>query len=446
MSLKGIDISYANGSFDVQAAIKQGAKFVIIRMGYGGDYADQDDGQYDANVKKCEAAGMPYGVYLYSYALNTTQAKSEAQHALRLLKQAGSRFQYGIWFDMEDADGYKQRNGMPGNSTLVDICNTFCTEVSAAGYETGIYASASWLKNQLNSTKLSGWPKWVAHWGVSTPGYTDNMVLWQYAAPANNEATPTAYDWNISYKEFGKESDSLSRVLKTGQNQITNGYGGSHGGIDLVKKTNELDTIIAHSPGTVVMVQKGYSNDTGATGNASYGNLVKIKHTNGYFTLYAHLDSVSINTGDVVAKGQTIGTMGNTGNSYGAHLHFEVRNVSDVRIDPTPYINGDLPNPKTETEVEDMTKAETQALIDSTVAPLKTQLAAANTELTGLKKTYGYIEDVPAWYRDAVQYYMDKGVIKGKEIKNGKAFIDLTATECRMITMMYRAETDIVTE
>ncbi len=68
-------------------------------------------------------------------------------------------------------------------------------------------------------------------------------------------------------------------------------------------------------------------------------------------TLYAHLDYISVSNGQNVSKGQKIGYMGNSGNSYGAHLHFEVRNTSDSTIDPTPYINADLPGaPTTPTE------------------------------------------------------------------------------------------------
>ena len=136
----------------------------------------------------------------------------------------------------------------------------------------------------------------------------------------------------------------MSRVLKTKENQITDPYGNGHSGIDLVGKTNQLDSIIAHSAGTVTYVQTGHGNNIGSTGDASYGNLVKIKHGNGMFTLYAHLNSVSVNVGENVAKGKTIGYMGNTGNSYGAHLHFEVRSTNDATINPTSYINSDLPN------------------------------------------------------------------------------------------------------
>jgi murein DD-endopeptidase MepM/ murein hydrolase activator NlpD len=60
-----------------------------------------------------------------------------------------------------------------------------------------------------------------------------------------------------------------------------------------------------------------------ATGG--YGNMVMIDHGNGYQTLYAHLYKVAVACGQSVSQGQTIGYAGSTGNSTGAHLHFEVR-------------------------------------------------------------------------------------------------------------------------
>ena len=137
----------------------------------------------------------------------------------------------------------------------------------------------------------------------------------------------------------------MSRVFKNKDNQITQKYKkGTHNGIDLVGYKNALDYIIAHSDGEVVGVRSNYKT-TDRTGS-SYGNYVKIKHSNGYYTLYAHLKygSVTVQKGDKVEKGQVVGYMGATGHCTGAHLHFEVRNENDKKIDPTSYIDADLPN------------------------------------------------------------------------------------------------------
>lgn len=138
-----------------------------------------------------------------------------------------------------------------------------------------------------------------------------------------------------------------SRVLQKGVNRITQGYKTTHKGVDLGREHITGEPIIAHSDGVVVALATGHKNNKGSSGTASYGNYVKLDHGDGYETLYAHLASVSVKAGEKVKKGQVIGKMGNTGNSYGIHLHFEVRKDS-VRIDPTPYLDADLPLPKHE--------------------------------------------------------------------------------------------------
>ena len=133
------------------------------------------------------------------------------------------------------------------------------------------------------------------------------------------------------------------RVLEGGLCEITQGYkAGVHNGIDLVGKDYTLAWEVAHSDGTVVAVR----NNCNGFENGSYGNYVKIRHDNGYYTLYGHMsyNTVRVSVGQRVSKGQVLGYMGNTGMSYGGHLHFEVRTPSDVRINPTEYLNADLPN------------------------------------------------------------------------------------------------------
>ena len=134
-----------------------------------------------------------------------------------------------------------------------------------------------------------------------------------------------------------------NRVLESGLLEVTQEYKpGVHNGIDVVNQNYTLGNIVAHSDGVVV----GCRNNCNGFENGSYGNYVKIKHDNGYYTLYGHMayNTVRVSVGQRVSKGQVLGYMGNTGMSYGGHLHFEVRNTNDVRIDPTEYLNSDLPN------------------------------------------------------------------------------------------------------
>ena len=138
------------------------------------------------------------------------------------------------------------------------------------------------------------------------------------------------------------------RVLATGKYRITCSSAshvkqGGKPAVDIVKSYSQTDDIIAHSDGKVTFVQTGQKNNKGSKGTKSYGNMVKIDHSNGIETLYAHLATVVVKKGQTVHKGDIIGRMGNTGNSYGAHLHWEVRK-NGIRIDPTPYLNADIPD------------------------------------------------------------------------------------------------------
>lgn len=132
-----------------------------------------------------------------------------------------------------------------------------------------------------------------------------------------------------------------SKVLKNYQNQITQKFGGSHTGIDLVGQGSKLDYIIACDDGYVIMAQSGRKNNIGSTGNESYGNMLKIKH-NGYYSLYAHMEYINVGLNDTVKKGQVIGYIGNSGNARGSHLHFEIFDNNNKRVDPINYIEEDV--------------------------------------------------------------------------------------------------------
>lgn len=137
----------------------------------------------------------------------------------------------------------------------------------------------------------------------------------------------------------------MSRLIKDKNYKITENYSKNHVGVDLVGTTGGPSYIKSHSAGTIYNIVDGKNNDKNSKGVASYGNYIQIKHKDNYYTLYAHLEKgLKLKKGDFVNEGDVIGIMGNSGNSYGTHLHFEVRNPNNYVIDPTKYIEGNLPN------------------------------------------------------------------------------------------------------
>lgn len=198
-TLKGIDVSSYQENINWDKVKKDGIDFAILRLGFGSDIKSQDDDTFERNVKECERVGIPWGAYLYSYALTVDSAKSEAEHALRLLK--GKKPTYPIVFDMEDADGYKNKHGFPSNQTLINICKTFLSTVEEAGYYVSLYASLSWLNNQLNSTELDRYDKWVAQWNKEC-NYKKPYGMWQYSDCGKVNGINGNVDMNYSYKDY----------------------------------------------------------------------------------------------------------------------------------------------------------------------------------------------------------------------------------------------------
>ena len=130
-------------------------------------------------------------------------------------------------------------------------------------------------------------------------------------------------------------------VLKSGLCEITQGFVNGHRGLDLVGPNYTLDDIVSYANGTVNMATNGYGNGAGEGVNWAYGNFVKIINDDGTVCLYAHMEYTSVKVGQRVSKGQVIGRMGNSGNSFGGHLHWEFWSCNDYysNIDPSPYLS-----------------------------------------------------------------------------------------------------------
>lgn len=182
--IRGVDVSRHQGDIDWNIVKSSGIKFAIIRAGLGSNQVNQDDEKAEINITECERLGIPYGLYIYSYALNDADGVSEAKHAIRIA--LGHKPSLGIYIDMEDADGYKSRHGIPldfSNSALyTNICAAFTNTISNSGYIAGVYASKYVLENIIRNDYLtnSGVKIWVAQWGKECT-YSGNYNLWQYS-------------------------------------------------------------------------------------------------------------------------------------------------------------------------------------------------------------------------------------------------------------------------
>ena len=211
MAKIGIDIAEHQGNINL-SALKDQIDFVIIRVGYG--VSGSIDSKFRRNADLCNQLGIPYGFYWYSYALDVSGAQKEADNFLNAI--SGYNPTYGCWFDMEDADGYKARNGMPSNETLQNMCYEFCDKVEKAGYYSGVYASQSWFKNQLAGSKLDRFDKWVAQWPTSggkqrgldvKPEEKTGVSLWQFTSVGKFSGYKGNLDTNYAYHEFPNPGD-----------------------------------------------------------------------------------------------------------------------------------------------------------------------------------------------------------------------------------------------
>lgn len=146
----------------------------------------------------------------------------------------------------------------------------------------------------------------------------------------------------INLKRQNEETGGyVAGMLFSGRNRVTQPYTYNvntkkgHGGIDIVGDDDR--TVHAVEGGTVSMVSV-WDGKT-KTGTQSYGNLVVITDSTGKRHFYAHLASIYMSKGQRVSAGDVVGIMGNTGNSFGAHTHYEVRTGQGTvtRLNPAEF-------------------------------------------------------------------------------------------------------------
>lgn len=333
MAYKGPDISAWQGNIDIKALASQ-VDFFIFRC-YAGS---SKDSKVDRNVNLAIECGKPYGLYIYSYALNVAQAKEEAQRVINLANSYSIKPAF-LCIDMEDADGYKKRYGMPSNQTLKDICTVEGEIFENAGYYAMVYASSSWWNNQL--VGLTRFDKWVAHWPVlggkqkgnatSPDGENaNNCGIWQFTSQGSLNGYKGNLDMNYAYKDFvlNKNENSNSTPVtpstpQTAERKIGDvvNVNGIYTSSDSTKKlkpakiTGTITQIIAGAKNPYLLDNGniGWTNDNCIVGNA-------IKPTN------------NSSTGTyTVKKGDCLSAIGNK-------LKINWKDIANLNGIKSPYI------------------------------------------------------------------------------------------------------------
>ena len=183
-----IDVSSFQGNINWEQVKASGVEGAIIRCGWGQDIASQHDPKFKRNVEECIRLGIPFGVYLYSYAKTTSMAKGEAEHMMRLMNPYKDKMTYPAFYDLEQAGT---------EAGAVDRARVWADLLQRNGYRVGVYANLNWWKNYLKG--LNEFPKWVACYGSTKPTSQTNMVAWQYTSKGRVAGISGNVDCNENY-------------------------------------------------------------------------------------------------------------------------------------------------------------------------------------------------------------------------------------------------------
>ena len=191
---EGVDVSVYQGNIDWNRAKADGIEFAIMRAGYG-KYVSQKDKYFDQNMKNAKAAGLPCGVYWFSYALTPEDAIKEADACYEVIKNY--KLEYPVSFDMETESQMK----LP-KETVAQIIEAFCGRMESYGYYTTLYTYASFLNYKVEDRIFDKYDIWVAHYNTSKPAFNRNYGLWQYSCTGSVQGITGNVDRDYVYLDY----------------------------------------------------------------------------------------------------------------------------------------------------------------------------------------------------------------------------------------------------
>ena len=200
----GIDVSSHNGKIN-WSKVSKNVDFAFIRVGCRG-YGDGDiflDKKAKYNMKEAQKYGVPFGVYIYSQAVNEEEAKEEAEFLIENIK--GFNVELPLVFDFEYPYSEKGAVGRLVDAKLSEkertaMVNAFCETVKDAGYTPAMYASSYIYRWQIKAKKLpKGTVIWVADYNEHV-SYKGDFDIWQYSETGTVDGISTKVDLDYWYQ------------------------------------------------------------------------------------------------------------------------------------------------------------------------------------------------------------------------------------------------------
>lgn len=246
-------------------------------------------------------------------------------------KQAATRDAYNARFTGEINEQRRHREYDEKQAAAKTPAVT-ATGVAAGAIDSGpVFSSAN--RVQVTLTEIRDEIKKLVQMGAIPSGAASSQQSAQAALAEHDHAhphDPAAAASPELAAQIGRIINPLEKMSVT-SGMIRNDGKTAHGGIDLAGKIG--DKVMAPISGLARVLTTEQS--------GGYGNMVEITDaTTGVKHMLAHLDKSMVKTGDMIQAGAQIGTLGNTGNSSGAHLHHEMRDAQGTKLDPTQFYAG----------------------------------------------------------------------------------------------------------
>lgn len=199
-----IDVSEHQGKINWKKVKDSGrVDGVILRTGYGDNVNSQDDKYWQYNVEQCEKYGIPYGTYLYSYAANTGQIKSEIEHEKRLTKNYHPVFH---WLDLEEWS-LRHLNKKAAEAWIKEFGND----------KAGVYAGQAFWKDPLKGFECHRWiPAYGTNSGKQESKYKPVFPMdgWQFTSKAHIPGINGNVDESVWYVPFNNKEETSIKDIK----------------------------------------------------------------------------------------------------------------------------------------------------------------------------------------------------------------------------------------